>query len=130
MDAFLEPVRRDLLGAAVGFHPLGQRAAAAEHLVEAGVCGAVTLWVAAADLHVEVVAHLLDEADGLAGELAPGAGQRPQVRADEVGALVGEAVGAGYQRQIGEQPLAWRDQIGRFGVRLVGHQAAQLPGLR
>ena len=41
-----QTVRRDLLGRAVGGHPLGQRPGAAEHLVDAGVGGAVALRVA------------------------------------------------------------------------------------
>lgn len=109
----------------MGVHPFGQRPAAGEHLVDAGVGGAVALGVAAADLDVEVVAHLVDEADLLAGELARGDLQGPQVCADEVGALVGEACFARNLRQFGQQPVGLPHQVSRLRRGLVGDCAAQ-----
>ena len=125
MDAFLEPLGRDLVGLAVRFHPFGQRTGAAEHLVDAGVGGAVALRITAADLDVEVVAHLVDEAHLLAGELARGELQGPQVRADEVGTLVGETPGARDVGQLGELSVRLPGQFGRLGRGFVGHRPAQ-----
>jgi len=61
---------------------------------------------------VEVVVHLLHEADVLTGELAPGTRQRPQVRRDVVRPLGVEAVGP---RQFGDQPLRLAGEVG--GIR-------------
>jgi hypothetical protein len=81
--------------------------------------------VATADLHVEVVTHLIDESHLLAGELAARTGQCPQVGGDEVGTVVGESTGARDVRQGGEQTLGLGGQAGRIGCRLVGDLAAQ-----
>ena len=108
MDALLEALRRDLLGAAVGLHPLGQRARAAERFVEAGVRLPVAVRIALADLHVEIGFDLVDEADGLPGEFPSGTSQRAQMGAEVVGAGVVEArraVGARHAGQLGEQPV-------------------------
>ena len=89
--AFLEALRRDLLGAAVGLHPLGQRPGAAERLVEPAMRVAVALRVALGDVHVEIGLDLVDEADGLTGEFPSRTGQGAQMGADVVGARVVEA---------------------------------------
>ena len=61
---------------------------------------------------VEIVAHLVDEPDLFAGELAAGAGQRAQVRIDIGGTGVVEATRAGHLRQRIPQP---RGLPGEFG---------------
>ncbi len=80
LDAFAQPIRRDLLGPAMRRHPVGQRAGAAQGLVEPDVCLAVRLVVAFADAHVEVVVHLVDEADCVLRRTCV---RRIPVRADE-----------------------------------------------
>ncbi len=47
------------------------------------------------------------------------------MRADEVGALVGEARVAGHRGQFGQQAVGLAGQLGGLGRRLVGHGAAQ-----
>ena len=51
---FLEPLGRDLLADAVGLHPLGERSAAAQRVVELAVRLAVAVGVALDDVDVEV----------------------------------------------------------------------------
>ena len=102
VDGFLEPVGRDLLRRAVRLHSLGERSAAAQCVVELAVRLPIALRVALGDVHVEIRLHLVDEADVLARELPAGAGQRPQVGRDVVGAGRIEAVGV---RHLGDQPL-------------------------
>ena len=82
MDAFHEPLGRDFLCDAVGGHPVGQRSGAAQRLVDFAVRLAVGLLVALADVHVEIGLDLVDEPDRPSRELAAGAGQGPQMRAD------------------------------------------------
>ncbi len=113
----------------MGLHPIGERAAAAERLVELAVRLAVPLGVALGDVDVEVVAHLLDEPDVLAGELAARARQRLEVRGEVVGALGVEAVGVGH---LGQQALgvAGQRRRGRARVRTPLRGAARVPGER
>ena len=92
-DAVLETVRGYLVGPAVSLHPFDQPTGAAEHLVDAGVGGAVAIRFSPADLHVEVMAHLVDESDVLAGEAPTGAAKRPQMGGNEVRSLIGEPRG-------------------------------------
>ena len=120
MDALLQALGRDLLGAAVGLHPLGQRPRAAERLVEPGVRLLIAVRIAFADLHVEIGVDLVDEADGLPGELPSGTSQRAQMGAEVVGARVVEArraVGARHVRQLGEQPVGLPGQVSGVGSR-------------
>ena len=125
MNTFLEPGRRDLLGFAVGVHPLRQRTVTAEHLVQTRVGGAVALGVASADLDVEVVANLLDEPDVITRELACGAVQSAQMGADETGPLLGEPRTAGDARKCGQQPPGLGRQLGRLRRRFARDHSAQ-----
>ena len=76
------------------------------------MCVAVLLYVTLGDRHVEIVAHLVDEPHRLAGELAPGAGQRAQVCGDELGAgrvKLGRELARSAARRLAGQ----RRRIGR-----------------
>src|SRR5690606_25363125 len=123
VDAVLEPLRRDLLGGPVGLHAFGQRAGAAQRLVEPAVRLPVHLGITLGDVDVEVGLDLLDEPDGFAGEFAAGAGQRPQVGGQIVGPGLFQTVDPG---QFGQQPFGLAGQTGRIRGRLVGHLGAQL----
>lgn len=72
MDALFEAFRRDLVSGAVSLDAFGERTAAAQRLVEFGVRGPVLVRITLADADVEIRLHLIDEADVLARELAPG----------------------------------------------------------
>ena len=125
-DGVLQPLRRDLVRAAIGVHPLGQRAGSADHRVDARMRGAIAILVAPADRDVEVAVHLLDESDRLTGELAGRAHQCAQMRGDEVGPRFGEATRAGHLAHRTEQPPGLVGQIRRVGGGFVGYLAAQL----
>ena len=125
VDALLKALRWDLPGAAVGRHPLGQGPGATEHLVEAGMGGAIAIRIAPADVDVKVLPDLLDESDLLAGELAARAGQRTQVRGDEVGPLLREHRVAGQLGELGQQSVGLPGQLGRIGRGFVGDCPAQ-----
>jgi hypothetical protein len=107
------------------FHPVGQRAGAAQRLVEANVRLPIGVGVALADVHVEVGVDFVDEPDGFAGELAGRALQRTQVSAQIVGALLVESVAPRHVRQGGDQPTGLPAQIGRIGFGLVRYPLAQ-----
>ena len=132
MNSLLDPVRRNLVGPAIGLHPLGQRAGTAEDGVDLGVGGAIAVLVAPADVDVEVGPNLLDEADIRTGEFAPGTFQRAQVGGNELRALISEGGGSGHRRQLAEQPPGRGGQLGRIGRGLVGHRSPQprVPGER
>ena len=85
----------------------------------------VGLRLALADVHVEVVVYLVDEADVFSGELAPGAVQRTQMSADVVRAVLVESVAARHIWQRCDQPLGLADQIGRVRRGLGQHRLAQ-----
>ncbi|BBZ12525.1 hypothetical protein MBRA_27200 [Mycobacterium branderi] len=77
------------------------------------------------DVDVEVVAHLLDEADVLAVELARTARQRPQVDAQILGAGFVKSVAARHVRQRGDQTFGLADQCRRVRRRFVGDKPPQ-----
>ena len=81
---------------------------------------AVGFCVALGDRHVEIRAHLVDETDRLTGELAAGAGQRAQMRGDEVG-----AGGIEGRRNLAEQFIGTPRQVRRTRLWLVVDRAAQ-----
>jgi hypothetical protein len=121
VDGFLEPVRRDLFGRAIGRHALGERSAAAQGVVQLAVGLQVPLGIALGDVHVEIGLDLVDEADVLARELPACTGQRPQMARDVVAARRIEVV-----RNLGQQTLGLDGQVGRIGRGLVLHLAAQV----
>ena len=121
MDGLFETGGRDLLTAAVGVHPVGERAAAPDRFVELAVGVAVALRVTFGDVDVEVLPHLLDESDVFAGELAAGACERLQVCRQVVGPG-GVQTTAGHLR---EQSPGLARQIGRIGSGFVGDLPAQ-----
>ena len=124
-DAFGQPLGRDFFAFAVRRHPVGQRTAATQRLVEPDMRPAVRLVVTLADTHVEVVVHLVDETDLLSGEFASPAFQRAQMRTHVVGALPIKPIAIRHIWQRIDQPAGLAHQVGRVGRGLGRHGVAQ-----
>ena len=122
MNALLEAVGRHLLTGAVVDHPLGERPAATQRIVEFGVRQAVLLGVALGDTDVEIRLDLVDEPDILTRELATGTRQRAQVSADEIGTPLFQIAA---RVQFAQQPVGLTGEFGGLRSRLVGHRTPQ-----
>jgi len=105
VDAFLEPLRRDLLAAAVGLHGgVGEVAGPPERLVEQAVRFAVLVGITLDDVDVEVFVDLLHEGRRPSpANLRPAARQRSQMGRDVVGPVCGSRASGAWQ--FGDQPL-------------------------